>query len=81
MSWGSDAAYGGAKPRSKRAWSDPSLPWQGNIHDPVYRSNTTINRSLSRSVDALRIEPCDFEVAFIHDVVCRLPRTRLLGRW
>src|SRR5688572_8176198 len=53
-----------AKPCRKRAWSDPMLPRQGSIHDPVYRSNTTTCRNLSWSVDALRIEPYGFEVAF-----------------
>jgi hypothetical protein len=37
---------------------------QWSIHDPVYRSNTTTCRGLSSSVDALRIEPYGFEVAF-----------------
>jgi hypothetical protein len=37
---------------------------QWSIHDPVYRSNTTTCRDLSSSEDALRIEPCGFEVVF-----------------
>ena len=37
---------------------------QWSIHDPVYRSNTTTCRSLSSSVDALRIEPYGLEVVF-----------------
>jgi hypothetical protein len=37
---------------------------QWSIHDPEYRSNTTTCRSLSWSVDALRIEPYGFEVVF-----------------
>ena len=37
---------------------------QWSIHDPVYRSNTTTCRSLSSSVDALRIKPYGFEVVF-----------------
>jgi hypothetical protein len=37
---------------------------QWSIHDPVYRSYTTTCRSLSWSVEALRIEPYGFEVVF-----------------
>ena len=52
---------------------------QWSIHDPVYRSKTTTCRSLSSSVDALRIEPYGFEVVFSkhEDAVCRLPRIPL----
>ena len=36
----------------------------------------------SWGVDALRSEPCGFEVPFsMHDTVCRLPRIPLLGTW
>jgi hypothetical protein len=37
---------------------------QWSNHDPLYRSNTTIRRSLSWGVEELRIEPYSFEVVF-----------------